>query len=379
LIDALARLLRGGAARARPADGDELFDEAFQRRLDVLALVSRRTFAGKHRAERRTKKAGAGIELADHRDYVPGDDFRQLDWNAYQRLGRLLVRLYEEEEDLSIYLVVDASASMGFGRGAKLRHAKRVAAALAYCGLANLDRVTVVTTNDHVEARLPATRGKGRIFRILEFLRGVQPGGATDLGEAMRAFVAQHKRRGVVVLVSDLYDPAGFERGIDVLRFHRFEPYVIHVVDREEATPDAVGDVRVVDCETGESRDVTLTPALRERVRAAWGAHRSDSSRSASTPGVASVTRALSAWASCSRSCASCASYCASSELETALSFDCRLTRAWFWIVFAREAKWSVVMVSSATAPRGLTHAIIAVRQLPPSESCRRRVSFESR
>ena len=276
MIEAISRLFGGPRAARAPAPDDDPFDEAFQRKLEYLALVSRRTFAGKLRAERRTKKAGSGIELADHRDYVPGDDFRQLDWNAYQRLGKLLVRLYEEEEDLSIYLVVDTSASMGFGGGAKLRHAKRICAALAYCGLANLDRVTVVAATDRVTARIPATRGKGRIFRVLAFLRSIDARGATDLGEAMRAFVAQHKRRGIVVLVSDLYDPAGFERGIDVLRFHRFEPFVIQVVDRAEAAPDVVGDVRVLDCETGEERDVTVTPALLARLRAAWEQYLAD-------------------------------------------------------------------------------------------------------
>src|SRR5450631_2870934 len=96
-----------------------LFDDEFQRKLEMLALVSRRVFAGRMRAERRSKKKGSGVEFADHRDYVPGDDFRFVDWNVYQRFGKLLVRLYEEEEDLGITFIVDASASMGFGGGRK--------------------------------------------------------------------------------------------------------------------------------------------------------------------------------------------------------------------------------------------------------------------
>src|ERR1700677_4532230 len=99
------------SSRPTPKD-DELFDDEFQRRLDYLALVSKKVFAGRMRAERRTKKSGSGVEFADHRDYQPGDDFRYLDWNVYQRFDRLLLRLYEEEEDLSIYIIVDASASM---------------------------------------------------------------------------------------------------------------------------------------------------------------------------------------------------------------------------------------------------------------------------
>jgi uncharacterized protein (DUF58 family) len=248
----------------------ELFDDEFQRKLEMLALVSRRVFAGRLRAERRSKKKGSGVEFADHRDYVPGDDIRSIDWNVYRRFGRLLVRLYEEEEDLSIYFLLDCSASMGFGDGRKFDQARRLVAALAYVGLANLDRVTIVGVTDQVPQRLPTTRGKGRIFTAFRFLESLSPTGVTDLGEALRAFAAQHKRRGLAVLVSDLYDPAGFENGINVLRFEGFEPYVIHLVDSREAAPPLDGDVMVVDCETGDEREVTVTPAVLERLKTAF-------------------------------------------------------------------------------------------------------------
>lgn len=232
----------------------------------MLAIVSRRVFAGRMRAEHRSKKLGSGVEFADHRDYVPGDDFRYVDWNVYQRFGKLLVRLYEEEEDLSIYFVVDCSTSMGFGASRKLDQSKRLCAALAYVALANLDRVTIVAVRDGVVARMPTTRGKARIFTAFEFLRGLRPEGTTDLREAMKTFVAQHKRRGLAVLLSDLYDPAGFEGGINALRFNRFEPYVLHIVDESDARPRAHGDVRIIDCETGDERDVTVDEKLRSRL-----------------------------------------------------------------------------------------------------------------
>src|SRR6187431_1368170 len=246
-----------------------LFDDEFQRKLEMLALVSRRVFAGRLRAERRSKKKGSGIEFADHRDYVAGDDFRSVDWNVYQRFGKLLVRLYEEEEDLSIYLIVDCSSSMAFGEKKKFDQARRLCAALAYVGLANLDRVTVVGVNDAVISRMPTTRGKGRIFKVFEFLSELEPGGVTDLGTSLQTFVAQHKRRGLAILLSDLYDPAGFEAGINVLRYNKFEPYVLHVVDPKESKPDLHGDVVIYDCETGEEREVTVTEALLKRMHEA--------------------------------------------------------------------------------------------------------------
>lgn len=249
---------------------DDLFDDEFQRKLDYLAMVSKRVFSGAMRAERRTKKTGSGVEFADHRDYAAGDDFRYLDWHAYQRFDRLLIRLYEEEEDLSIYFILDSSSSMSFGDGEKLRQAKRLCAALAYVGLANLDRISIVTATDEINGRTPATRGKARIFRVFRFLKGIRADGVTDLGEAMKTFVAQHKRRGLAVLLSDLYDPAGFERGINVLRYNKFEPFVLHLVDPSDAKPELKGDVRVYDCETGDEREVTVTAKVLERYTQAY-------------------------------------------------------------------------------------------------------------
>lgn len=271
----LLDFFRGGKKKAAVvADGD-LFDDEFQRKLDYLAVVSRKIFAGRMRAERRTKKSGSGIEFVDHRDYVPGDDLRYLDWNVYQRFGRLQVRLFEEEEDLAIYVLVDTSSSMRFGQGAKLQYAKRVAAALAYVALANLDRVAVLGVGDKLEATMAPARGKERIFRVFEFLRGIETGGGlTDLRTAARSFVARNKRKGMVVLVSDLYDPAGFEQGINVLRYNRFEPLVVHITDRTEASPSLLGDVLLYDCETGEEREVTVTARLLERYRQAYEDHR---------------------------------------------------------------------------------------------------------
>ncbi|MCL2723365.1 MAG: DUF58 domain-containing protein [Polyangiaceae bacterium] len=270
LLDTVLGALGTRRAAPKAAPDDDLFDDDFQRKLETLALLSKRVFAGRMRAERRTKKSGSGIEFADHRDYQAGDDFRYLDWNVYQRFDRLLVRLYEEEEDLAIYFIVDASRSMGFGNGKKLKYAKRVCAALSYVGLANLDRVSITSTADKITDRMPATRGKARIFKVLRFLRELEAAGQTNLEDAMKAFVAQNKRRGLVVLVSDLYDPHGFERGINVLRYNKFDPFVVHVTDEGDAKPKLAGDVLLYDCETGDEREVTVTAKVLDRFAHAY-------------------------------------------------------------------------------------------------------------
>jgi uncharacterized protein (DUF58 family) len=239
-----------------------LFDESFLKKLEYLYIVSRKVFAGRVRAERRTRKTGAGIEFADHRDYAPGDDFRYLDWNLYGRMDKLLLRLFEEEEDLHISLLVDASASMRTGEPAKLEHAAKVAAALCYIGLSNLDRVSLHTFGEGLRDRLPPARGKGRIFKVFEFLRQVQPAGATQLGKSLEAFVHQNPRKGVAVVISDFYDHDGYQAGLDLLRYHRFEPYAIQVIAERDARPALRGDVALVDCETGEEREVTISGRL---------------------------------------------------------------------------------------------------------------------
>ncbi len=275
----LGRRPRGAArrerdARGRPAGQADLFDDELQQRLEYLAIVARRVHMGRTRAERRSKKIGSGIEFADHRPYTPGDDFRHLDWPVYGRTGRLLLRLFEEEEDLSVYLLLDTSRSMAFGTPNKLDYGKKLVAALGYVALSSLDRVSVLAFNDHVAARLPPTRGKNRIFGVFEFLRGLEAEGPTALGESMKTFVSQHKRRGVAILVSDLYDPESFETGINALRFAKFEPYVIQVFDAEEVRPPILGDVRLVDDETGEAREITVTPRILEQYAHAHAAYR---------------------------------------------------------------------------------------------------------
>jgi uncharacterized protein (DUF58 family) len=202
-----------------------------------------------------------------------------VDWNVYQRFGKLLVRLYEEEEDLQISFIVDCSASMAFGTGKKFDQARRLAAALAYVGLANLDRVAAYGVNDELVAEMPPTRGRARIFKVFRFLRELTPNGTTNLGDAISVVAARQKRRGLVVLFSDLYDPHGFERGINQLRYNKLEPYVVHVTDSLDAHPALRGDVHLYDCETGDEREVTVTDALLERMEEAYKGYLADIER----------------------------------------------------------------------------------------------------
>ncbi len=255
------------------ASSKEQFDEAFLKKLEYLYIVSKKIVSGALRAQRKTRIVGSGLEFADYRNYSPGDDLRNIDWKVFARTEKLFLKLFEEEEDLYIYFLLDTSKSMQLGEPNKWSYGRRLTAALSYIGLSNLDRVSIIPFSSELDGRLPPARGKAQIFKIFEFLNGIEPGETTSLGEAFRTFVTQNKRRGMAVVISDFYDPTGFEEGLNYLRYHKFEPLVLHIFDERELDPAFRGDLQLVDCETGEVADITVTSAMkREYVKAfeAW-------------------------------------------------------------------------------------------------------------
>ena len=252
-----------------------VFDEAFLRQLERLLLLMRSPVRGGLKGGRRSVKRGQSVEFADYREYTMGDDLRQLDWNVYARLERLFVKLFVEEEDVTVTLLVDASASMATGRPSKLVFAKRAAAALGYIGLASEDRVAVSALAGRAARRRASLRGSGRVFRLLADLSAIEPAdGPTDLVAAARHAAAQLHGRGVIVLLSDLLDPNA-DRIIRELAATGSELIVLHVLSPDELEPPLEGDLRLVDTETGDRVDITADlatiDAYKERL-VAWKA-----------------------------------------------------------------------------------------------------------
>src|SRR5207247_5851086 len=190
---------------------EPLLDPQFLARLEQLELVSRKIFLGRMKGERRSKKKGQSVEFADYRNYVIGDDLRFLDWNLFARLDKLFIRLFMEEEDLHFYVLIDNSLSIDFGNPPKLHYAKQVAAALAFIGLVNMDRVVIEAFNDRLVQSLPAVRGKKSLWRVLEFLQKLAPAGPSDMKEAMRTFSLKSSGKGIVVVLSDFMYKNGYE------------------------------------------------------------------------------------------------------------------------------------------------------------------------
>ncbi|MBI4277385.1 MAG: DUF58 domain-containing protein [Armatimonadetes bacterium] len=246
-----------------------LLEPEFLHKLESLSLLTRRLVRGGFRGERRSRSLGRGVEFSDYRSYQAGDDYRYVDWNVYSRLDRLFVKLFSEEEDIDVHLLVDTSRSMTFGQPPKLDYGARVAAALGYIGLVNLDRVGVTTFSGGALRALPPRRGRPQIFHLFDFLAALKGSGTTELGAMIREYVLRTKRRGLVILISDLLDPQGYEEPFKLLRYNHFEPFVIHVLSEEELFPTLSGDLRLVDSENGEAVEVSLDgPALDAYARA---------------------------------------------------------------------------------------------------------------
>ena len=248
-----------------------LLEQNFLRRLAQLRVVARRRFAGASAGARRSTRHGSSAEFKDHRPYYPGDDVRRIDWNAYARLEELVLRLFVAEEDLSLYLLVDTSASLAHPPE-KLDIAKRIAAGLGYVALSGSDRVSVWPFASTLRRACAPMRGKKRVGGLLRTLDGLTAGGETDLSRAVDQLLARRPRPGLVAVISDFLDPAGFSRPIDRLIAERHEPVLFHVVHPEELDPTPGEDLVLVDSERGTSVEVTLDArslrAYRARVEA---------------------------------------------------------------------------------------------------------------
>jgi uncharacterized protein (DUF58 family) len=265
-------------ARPGARDADRLFDEAFLRRLEQLELASRRLTAGRMKGERRSVRRGQSVEFADYRTYASGDDLRQLDWNAYARLERLFVKLFVEEEDVTVHVLVDASRSMDFGEPNKLDFARRAGAALAYLGLAHLDRVSVAFMGDGKATMLRLLRAKSRVVEVFRFLSESRGERRTGLAEAARDYAGRLRGTGPLILISDLMD-AGYLDALRTLAGTRCQLSILHVLAPEELEPEVAADARLVDSETGAGIEVGGDADLVERYQerlAGWQAELTD-------------------------------------------------------------------------------------------------------
>jgi uncharacterized protein (DUF58 family) len=247
---------------------ERLFDEKTLRKLERLTLVASRVRAGVMKGERRSNKRGTSIEFADYRNYARGDDLRRVDWNIFARLERPFIKLLEEEEDLSVHLLIDASASMNWPTEGemsqnKFTFARRVLAGLSYISLGSGDQLTVSALGSK-SAMWGPSRGRGQTLGLLDFIGKLEADGAIDLNSALKAYALRTTRPGLCLLISDLLAPTGYQDGLAALQGRGYEIGLIHVLSHDEVEPELAGDLHLVDVETGIGQDVTVDLSMRE-------------------------------------------------------------------------------------------------------------------
>jgi uncharacterized protein (DUF58 family) len=281
---------------------ERFFDETFLRRLERLALVARRASAGQTQGERRSPKRGQSVEFSDFRPYVAGDDFRRIDWNAYARLERFFIKLFVEEEDLAVHLLLDASRSMDWGSPSKLWYATRVAGALGYIALTGLDRVTATAIGGpgRSERYFPPHRNKRNALALFNFLQSLldqrdwsgapaadsQP----DPALALRAYAGARggggaARPGSLILLSDLMHD-GWLEGLRALASRGYEISVLHILAPDEVEPDLEGDLKLIDLEDGSAVEITADYDLLGQYRQRLADWREELSRFSSSRAI---------------------------------------------------------------------------------------------
>lgn len=233
------------------------------RRLEQFQLLAQRRAKSTAKGERRSRARGQSVEFADYRNYVPGDDFRALDWNLYGRLDKLFLKLYEEERELPVTIFLDASESMAFGTPRKFDCARQIAAAVGYVALCGFDRVSVVAFPDAlgegaVRGALRSVRGRKSSLQFFQNLSHVTAQGQAALNEALRRGALSARHSGVAVVLSDFLDPAGYEPGLTALIGRGFQVSAVQILAPEEVNPSTYGDLKLIDSETGAVQEVTF-------------------------------------------------------------------------------------------------------------------------
>ena len=244
------------------------FGEEFRKKLEMLRIITARASGSAREGLRRGTKKGGPIEFHDHREYSPGEDLRRIDWNVYGRTEKLFVKEFAKEEEGNVCVLVDLSASMAYGAPGKALYAKRVAAALAYVALAAGDTLSVAAYAEDLGAGLPERIGQGEIYSVIDFLEKLVPGGKTSLGGAMRRFLSTTRRRGALMVISDVWESEEFLREIRPIKARGFDIVLIHVLSPQEENPPAEGNLRLRDSETpGEEMDLFVGRREIDRYR----------------------------------------------------------------------------------------------------------------
>lgn len=264
------------ASPTRPKGIEDLLSSELIARLDPLDLSSKKVFFGKLKGERRSKKRGQSVEFADHRPYSTGDDIRHIDWNIFARLDQIFMKMFLEEEDLSLQLVLDCSASSDCGEPSKFLFMQKAVMALGYVGLVNLNRVgaTAMGAGDSgVVSNVRDLRGRRRVHELAKWVCSLEPSGDFSFKEAAERISMTRRGKGLMLVFSDFFFKEGFEEGLRRMVGHGYDVFVIQVLSPQEIDPPLTGDLRLKDLEDADTAEVTISAPLLKKYKANLAAY----------------------------------------------------------------------------------------------------------
>ncbi|MDY0095416.1 MAG: DUF58 domain-containing protein [Candidatus Vecturithrix sp.] len=248
-------------------DVESFLDQKFLKQLEKLKIVTKKGVKGPERGEHKSWRSGEGLEFLDYRKYQLGDDLRYVDWSVYGRLDKLFIKLFHAEESQTVHLLLDVSKSMGVSTQAKETSAKKIAAAVSYICLSNFDKISLIAFADKLLEIRPLTRGKRRYPQVLNFLMSLTPDAETDINTCLTEYANLCKNPGIALVMSDLFDPKGYQEGLKALTYRDFDIHLLHILDHEELAWSRTGTLILQDIETGAKKTTFLDSALVQLYR----------------------------------------------------------------------------------------------------------------
>lgn len=239
---------------------ERIFDSDFLKKLHSISINVRMAMQSGASGGRKSKANGSSVEFSDFREYTIGDDFRRIDWNAYGRFDKLFVKLFMEEREALINIFIDSSKSMNFGTPKKSTQALKLSGILSYLGLNNMDRVCINSIKDNLLTQTAPLAGKVMFDRSISFMEGIDFSGSTNINECIKR--KQLNGRGISIIFSDFFSKGGIEEGVKYLLYKKQEVILVHILSNEEINPSIGGELRLVDSETSEARDISINSLL---------------------------------------------------------------------------------------------------------------------
>lgn len=243
----------------------DILTNEYLSKLEVLDMaVKKRLSSAPSSGARKSSNKGSSLEFSDFREYTQGDDLRRVDWNGYARFGRLYTKLFNEERQASINIILDGSQSMRLYKE-KWDYAAAFAASAAYIALNNSDLVNIYIANDTSTEKCVGLVSKQSFPKAVNFLAAERSGGATKLNESVKTLAYERLGDGIAIIISDFFSEDGYDSAVKLLRSKRQSLNMVQILDKREVTPEERGNVRLIDSETGGTRELELTPELLDR------------------------------------------------------------------------------------------------------------------